>query len=203
MALKQVTAPATEPLALADVKAHLKVDNTADDSYITALIVAARQYVETYLGRSLISQTWRYTLDAFPCEGFSLHWNYIEGQAVQLPRPPLVSVTSITYLDYSNVVQTLSPSVYQVDTDSEPGRVIPTWGHFFPLTLPALNAVSITYAAGYGDSTTIPQGIKQAMYLIIGNWYEHRESVSDKAMTKVPMAAEHLLWSFKYGDYQN
>ena len=58
-----------------------------DDALITALIVTARQQAEHRTGRALVSQQWRQGLDQFPDD------------SLELPKPKLVSVQSVTYLD--------------------------------------------------------------------------------------------------------
>ncbi len=37
-------------------------------------------------------------------------------------------------------------------------------------------------------------GEKQAILLLVGHWYAHRESVTSGAMTDVPQSALDLLW---------
>ena len=41
----------TEPIALEEAKAHLRVEFSDDDAYISALITAAREYVEAFQNR--------------------------------------------------------------------------------------------------------------------------------------------------------
>ncbi len=61
-----LTGPALEPVSLADVKAHLRVDHDDDDALLTAAIVAARVHVESATRRVLIEQEWRIYLDRWP-----------------------------------------------------------------------------------------------------------------------------------------
>jgi uncharacterized phiE125 gp8 family phage protein len=112
MALKLITAPAAEPVSTSEAKSHLRVDTTADDTYIGTLITVARQNVESHLRRALISQTWEVVLDAFPAG------------VIRLPKPPLASVTSIKYTDDEGNESTYSSANYVVDSDTEPGRVV-------------------------------------------------------------------------------
>ena len=50
MPLLLTTPPTAEPVALADVKAHLRLAITDDDAYITSLITAARRAIESRYG---------------------------------------------------------------------------------------------------------------------------------------------------------
>jgi uncharacterized phiE125 gp8 family phage protein len=113
---------------------------------------------------------------------------------ILVPRPPLISVSSITYVDGNGTTQTLSAAAYKVDTDSEPGRITPAYGYCWPTTRAEINAIAITYVAGYATRAAVPASIKQAMLLLIGHWYENREAVGQVGGT-VAMAVESLLWS--------
>ena len=167
MALKLITAPAAEPVSTSEAKAHLRVDTTADDTYIGTLITVARQNVESHLRRSLINQTWEVVLDAFPAG------------VIRLPKPPLASVTSIKYTDDEGNESTYSSANYVVDSDTEPGRVVLKSGQTWPaVTLAAANGVRVRYVAGYGAAgSNVPQAIRQAILLVIGSLYENREDV--------------------------
>lgn len=167
MALKLITAPAAEPVSTSEAKSHLRVDTTADDTYIGTLITVARQNVESHLRRSLINQTWEVVLDAFPAG------------VIRLPKPPLASVTSIKYTDDEGNESTYSSANYVVDSDTEPGRVVLKSGQTWPaVTLAAANGVRVRYVAGYGAAgSNVPQAIRQAILLVIGSLYENREDV--------------------------
>lgn len=187
MPAKLITAPSVEPISLTDAKAHLYVFHNDDDALIGALVVAARADAERRLGRALINQTWELSLDAFPDE-------------IELPYPPLVSVTSIKYLDSNGVDQVLDPSQYLVDADSAPGAVVPAYGASWPPIRAQRNTVRARYVAGYGaDGTSVPAPIKQWILLRIGALYENRESsVSGQAIQDAPRGfADALLDSYR------
>ena len=192
MGLKLVTAPANEPAALADVKLHLRVDGAADDAYIMALITAVRETVEDETRRALITQTWDLVMDRFP-----------PGNEIKVPFPPLQSVTSIKYTDDSEVENTMPAADYIVDVDSLPGRIVLKSSARWPnASLRAAAGVRIQFVAGYGDAAAdVPKKIIQAMYLMIGHYYEHREEViPDQRLREVPLGAKRLLQSVKvYG----
>lgn len=184
-----------EPLAVGEVKAHLRIDDNASDDYLTALISAARQHVEEKLGRALITQTWRLVLDRFPCAETDPETGFWRDGRITLPRPRLISVSSITYVDTDGATQTLDPTLYQVDSYSDPGRISPAFDEDWPLTREQMNAVTITYTAGYGASASyLPTSILHAMKLLIGHWYENREAtLVGTIVAETPMAVDALL----------
>jgi uncharacterized phiE125 gp8 family phage protein len=184
MASKLITAPATEPVTVAEAKAHLRVDSADDDALITALIVAARQGAEHITGRALMPQTWELALDGFK-------------DVIGLQKAPLTSITSIKYLDTAGALQTMSASDYLLDSHSEPARVMPAYGTSWPSTRDQANAVLIRFIAGYADAATVPQEIKQWMLLRIGMLYENRESVATGVtLTELPFV-DRLLDAYK------
>ncbi len=176
MSIKRIVDPSIEPVSLEEARAHLNVTASgspathADDDLIESLIQAAREWCETFTGRAFIEQTWQIKLDSFP-------------HKFRLPRPPLMSVTSIQYVDTAGDTQTLATSVYRVDSDSEPGRVTLEHGQVWPSTLNVTNAVTLTYQAGYDsgsspqDASKVPRAVKQAILLMVGNMYENREEM--------------------------
>lgn len=170
MALVLKTAPAVEPLSLEEVKAHLNIeaDFTDDDSLLNGYIAAARQLGENLTRRQFVPATYELVIDEFPADG-----------AIELPRPPLQAVDSITYLDTDGVEQTLGTDYYRVDTDSEPGRVLLAYDKSWPSTQSVPNAVRVRYQTGYpldaSSDPTTPQAIKQWMLIRIAGWYELRE----------------------------
>lgn len=188
MILKRTSAPAVEPVSLAEAKEHLRVDISDDDDLIEGYITAAREYMEGATRRAFITQTWRLSLDAWP-----------QSDEIQIPKPPLQSICSIVYYDADGISTTWDAANYIVDTDSEPGRVALAYGQFWPgVTLRPINAIQITYTAGYGDAASdVPQWVKQAIKLLIGHWYENRETVIVGAgivSRQIELAIESLIW---------
>ena len=182
MPLQLVTPPAEEPVSLADAKLHLRVDFTDDDALITSLIAAARQAAETLTGRQIVTARWKLVLDSFPGpslmgvpagQPFSL-----PGHAILLPRSPLQSVVAIQYLDMAGTQQTMPATDYTVDAACEPARITPVFGKIWPISLPQIGAVSVTFDAGFGPASSVPEGIKSWIKLRIGSLYAHREEVA-------------------------
>lgn len=194
MALFVVTDVTTEPLTLAEAKAHCRVDVSDDDTLITALIEAARQTAETYTHRAIPAQTWDLKLDSFYDRDF-----YADG-SIWLPKPPVSSVTSVTYLDGAGDSQTWTATTgWLSDLPTGPwarrARIYPAYGVSWPTTYRQTNAIAIRFVAGY---TTVPEAIKAGMKLLIGHWYQNREAAIVGTITQeLPMAVAALLWPFK------
>lgn len=151
MTARLITAPAALAVTLADAKLALKIENsdTSQDTLVEAWLRGVIDWTENYIGRALITQTWRVTLDGFP-------------DAIKLPRPPVSSVSWVKYYDEDGVQQTLDPADYVADTVSEPGYVVPAPDVTWPTTQSdAINTVSVQYVCGYGASdTSVPAAVK-------------------------------------------
>lgn len=181
------TAPAAEPLLIADLKAFLGISGTDDDTLLTDLIEQARQEIEDATGIAMITQTWTMTLDAWP-PGREPWWDGVrEGVismlsqrgssgSVMLPRYPLQSITSVTvYDEASNSTAVTVATVFDVDSQQIPGRITLKVGQTWPIALRANNAIQIVYVAGYGDaSSDVPAPIIRAVRDMAAYMYEHR-----------------------------
>jgi uncharacterized phiE125 gp8 family phage protein len=157
-------------LADAALGAGCPIVNTTSDPQLNNLIRTAREVAELSLGRALITSQWKLVLDCFPS---------YPADEIKLPRPNLISVESVQYRDFSGAQQTLDPTIYTVDTDSLPGRIVRNFSRVWPPTVPQRNAVWINFTAGYGATRDrVPQAIKQGMLLLIGEMYENPESLN-------------------------
>ena len=182
MPMQLITPPAGEPVSLQEAKAHLRVDFDDDDGLIQALIAAARQAAQTITNRQLMSARWKLVMDSFPGpslmgvpagQPFSL-----PGHAILIHKSPVLNVVSINYLDMAGVLQSMPASNYTVDAACEPARITPVFGQIWPIALPQIGAVSVTFDAGYGAAASVPEGIKSWIKLRVGSLYAHREEVA-------------------------
>lgn len=186
--LSVVTAPSVEPVTIQEVKDNAVIGIDDDDLLVARKITAARELAETFIKRAFISTTLRLTLDFMPS------WEFY------LPRPRLVSVTSVKNLDSAGVQQTISSSDYTVDTYTEPGRITPAYGETWPTGREHTNAIEVVYVAGYGSTAaSVPQAIKDAIVMTVTQWYEHRGDEGDKQTTQLPIAAKSLLRAHAWG----
>jgi uncharacterized phiE125 gp8 family phage protein len=189
--LTRTAEPTVEPVTLDEAKLHRRVDHSDEDSLISSLITAARQWVEEFTGRALVAQTWRLTFDNWP-----------DGPYALLPRPPLMAIESIDYTDTDGVTRSVDESIYHVDGSHLPGRVVLADGASWPsATLRTAAAVQVTYTAGYGtEAADVPRPLRQAVLLQIGHLYEHRESVTVGVTgtdSEMPFATRALAWPYR------
>lgn len=187
-----VTPAADLPVSLDEVKLHLRVTHGAEDTEIQAALDDATRFIEDRLGQQFITATWKFILPCFP------------NGAIRVPRPPLQSVTSITYVDTAGATQTLASSDYQVVTSSKPGLVAPARLKFWPTTdTETIECVTVNYEAGYGDDPEdVPPAAKRAIKFLVGHWYLTREPVLVGSISKeTELTLESLLASLWHGEY--
>lgn len=177
-----VTAPAAEPVTLAEAKAWAKIDASDDDALLVALVAAARESAENYLRRSLISQTLRLTIDQAPsgvedCLGegvYDLPSTILTGglpKVIELPKGPVQSITSVTNYALDDTASVFASGSYSLNTD----RLVLGYGATWPSGLRATAACAILYVAGYGDTgSSLPQAIRTALLMHIQRMYDGR-----------------------------
>lgn len=154
-----ITQPTTEPIALSEAKAHLRVVYADDDAQIEMMIKAARQMAEEYLQRALMPQTLQVILDDFTAP-------------VQLPWPPFAELSEVAYTDVDGAPAQVDIGDITADYRSGLAVLRAAW----PRTATG-SQVAIKYKAGYLDAASVPAPIKAWMLLLIGTLYENRESV--------------------------
>lgn len=185
-----VTAPGAEPILIADARMYLRLTtdggSNPEDDLVNALISSARDMAEADLQRKLITQTWDIFYDCFPVSSTGV---------IEIPLPPLQSVTTLKYTDVDGNEQTLDSGTYTVDTDSQPARIYPSDDNTWPDTDDTLKTVEIRVIVGYGDAgTDVPPKIITAMKLLIGHWFENRQdAVIGSTVSQVPTAYKALI----------
>lgn len=187
MSVELVTAASGQPVNVQSVKTHCRIDSDYEDAYISGLIDAATAYFQNTTNRQLLNATYKLKLGSWP-----------KDSVIRLPYAPLSSVTSIQYYDSAGDLQTWASDNYIVDTGSEPGKVTLTPTATVPTLESRSDALQVTYVVGYGSAATaVPELIKQALRLLVGHWYEHREAVTFGAMADVPMGADNIINQYR------
>lgn len=187
MAVKIAVHPTDEPVMLEYARKHLVVDIDDDetDAEIMRVVASARRWTENYLNRALMTQTWDLYLDEFPNEDY-----------IELPFPPLQSVTWVKYKAASTGVLTVMAAAdYVVDIVSEPGRVALAYGESWESTYDEIQAVQVRFVCGYGLGEDVPEDIRQAIMMKAASMYEHRgDEIVDPGIDR---AAKALLWPYR------
>lgn len=188
MALKLITPPDDPLLSLDEIKRHVRAEDFSDDdTYLTALGATAEALIggeNGFLGRALGESTWAITLPCFPlCE-------------IEIPLPPLVSITSIAYVDEDGDNQTYTEHrTFGVGLAARHGRILPAYDGDWPDTRQDTpEAVTVTFVAGYSE---VPTPIKHAALLMVGDWYLHREETSEMNLHTMPHASTALLAPYR------
>jgi uncharacterized phiE125 gp8 family phage protein len=185
MTYATVAPPAAEPLTLAEVKAHLRLDGAVEDDLLTALIVAARAHCEALTGLSLITRSLRLYLDGWPETG-----------VIQIASGPVQTVENVTVYDASGAASSVSLSGHVLDAASVPARLVlaetPAPGR-------ALNGIEIDFAAGFGETgADVPDALRRAMLMHVALMYELRGAVAaDMQPAAVPVGYDRLIAPYR------
>jgi uncharacterized phiE125 gp8 family phage protein len=181
-----ITAATTYPVSLTEAKSHLKVDTSADDTYITSIIKAATQLSEEYTNRFFIN-----TLIDQTCSSFA--------ELQTLFKSKVNDVQYVKYYDSDETLQTLADTEYDKMLSYEPSQIQLADGKSFPSITKRNDAVICRYTVGYGSSASdVPEIIKQAILLTIGNFYQNRNSVViGRIATELPQNVKWLLDTYK------
>jgi hypothetical protein len=171
--LTRITAPAAQPVTLAEAKAFAAIETTDWDALVASMIAGATAALDGEageLGRAILEQTWRLDLDGFPaCSG-----------AIELPLPPLISVDEITYLDPAGAEQTLAPTAYRVTGAGSWGfaRITPALDERWPATA----------------RLAVPEDLRIAIMARVAGAFAVRESVilAQAALRENPATADTI-----------
>lgn len=155
------------PIPLSLLKAHCRVDFDDDDAILSLYLSAATSWFEGATRRLLSQQTRNLRLDEF--------------RAIALPFPPFASLTSITYVDSDGATQTLSSTLYVVDTNY-PIAVVRFVGELPSLHETTADRITITYVAGW---TSPPADVVAAVLQLAATSYLMREATSSPAAPRV------------------
>jgi uncharacterized phiE125 gp8 family phage protein len=187
MALVLTSAPALEPVTVAEAKAHLRIDAGDEDTLIASLILTSRLHLETALSLALITQSWRLLLDRWPLT-----------KDLEMPLRPLQSIEEVRVLPADGAATVIDADKYLADTVSVPPRLVRT-GVIWPQPGKAANGVEIDFTAGYGAApSAVPAPLRQAVLLLIAHWYENREPIAvGSAEMVVPGPVSELIEPFR------
>ena len=171
----RTVAPAEEPVSLSDVKAHLRITGSAEDSLLTRLILSAREAAEAYLQRALVTQSWQLSYDDYA------------PSCISLPRGPVQSVTSVKMVARDGSSTTLDASAYYLNSGKE----------VLVLDTPLVShIIEVVYVVGYGAASAVPGAIKQGMLTHIAEMYEKRGEAASLSRNAQALYQPYRMISF-------
>jgi len=185
MTYAQTTPPTAEPLTLAEVKAHLRLDDGEEDALLSSLIATAREHLERETGLCLMAQSWRLYLDDWPADGI-----------IRIGKSPVQVIQAVTVFDADGDAVHVSLEDHLLDGAGRPARL---WLRHPPVPGQPLNGIEIDFSAGYGEAgTDVPDTLKRAMLIHIGHMFAFRGVVSpDQQPAGIPDGYERLIAPFR------
>ena len=184
--------PATQVVSVDEIKEHLRIDTSDEDTLLGVYIDAATEMAEHYCSRHFITHEYK------------LYFNQVMSQAslifpdctliyVEATSDPVAGAEyAINWIDENGVTQG-SHDAY-IDAHSNPSISYLSSDFSTPtLKTNAANTFWIRFNTGFGGVDDVPQAIKQAIKLIVADMYYFRED----RKRRFPMASEILLQPYK------
>lgn len=184
MSLTLIAPPAEEPVALADLKAFLKIDGADEDALLATLIRAARAHLEALTARGFVTQTWRIARDAWPAHG-----------RMSLPIGPVASLDAVMVTGAAGPVS-VSPDLFALDGAGTPPRLAWAPGSL-PAPAVAMAGIAVDVTVGWGEAADVPPALVQAVRLLAAHWFENRVPASPRDdIAVLPRTVEALIAPF-------
>jgi len=194
-AWRLVTAPAVEPLSIAEARLQCRVEVGDEDAILREAIVGSRQDAEEYLNRGVITQPWSLALgdwfDVIPLP-----------MAAPLQNDPDATPSTapvVTYYAADGTLTTLASSAFLVDVVSEPGRLLRAPNRVWPaLQSDRQQRVFITYTVGWTAPHLVPQRIRDGIAVMVRARYERQTGDEWKRSVSAAQAcwaASRVYWT--------
>jgi len=185
MTYAQTTPPTAEPLTLAQVKTHLRLDGSEEDTLLTSLITTAREHLERETGLCLITQSWRSYLDRWSKDGI-----------VRIEKYPVRTIDAVTVYEADGTAVEVPLEDHLLDGEGHPARL---WLKSPPEPGQAMNGIEIDFSAGFGEAgADVPDTLKRAMSIHIAHMFAFRGVVSpDQQPAGIPDGYERLIAPYR------
>jgi uncharacterized phiE125 gp8 family phage protein len=175
------TPPKAETLAVAEARAHLRLDAADEDELVGGLIRVAREHLERTTGLCLITQRWRLLLDSICEDG-----------VIQICKGPVQSIEKVTVYDAAGNAAAVSLAGLLLDGQRRPARLM--------LAAPVapgrgINGIEVEFTAGFGASgADVPDTLKRAMLTHVAQMFTCRGVVSpDEQPALIPPGYDRLI----------
>jgi len=185
------TEPTAEPVTLLELIDHLEVVDPVKNEYLEGLITVARRSLEELTWGVFVTQTWDQWFDGF-------------ADPLKLRKPPVASITSVTYTDSNGDSQTLASSVYELGDDNGIGIVRLQYDQTWPTTRGHPDVVTVRFISGVAVAS-VATGIKHAIKLLAAHLFENREPLvigQRISVEQIPHTVEALIAPYSYREFR-
>lgn len=182
--LDVVTSPVGQVVDAQEMSEYLRWDSPEEVRLILGNVAGATKYVEENSGKQLLTATYDVSWRRFPgCNG-----------ELVVPRLPFASLTSLKYSDANGTEQTLSSTLYTVNSGSEHAAayIIPAYNEIWPSTRGHDRDVTARFVCGFGTKEQVPDTYKIQICMLAAHWWKHRDAIACGSMSKMPLAFEAL-----------
>lgn len=176
--LENISTSVNEPVSVIDLKNHVRCDADDEDDLLEIYSKSARELAEAFCNRVIASQQFRLTLDYFP-------------DVIRLPKTPVISIDSFTYIDANGDTQALSSGTgYHFSNDEYDPVIVPPYSESWPNAQDGFEKVVITFTCGL---SSVPDHVKSAILMLGGDLYANRETLAPITINEIPHTAMALL----------
>ena len=180
MTLIETDPPLAEPVTLAELKAHLRIETSDEDDLLESLIRVARAHLEAATGVALMTRGFRLALDDWP-----------RGDVIQLMRTPVQTIDAILVYNADGVAQDQDLTGLLLDATAKPARLVVRER---PRPSQPINGIEIEFTAGFGAGTDVPPELKRAILVHAAHLYEFRAAVTAEMQpASIPPGYERLI----------
>jgi uncharacterized phiE125 gp8 family phage protein len=161
--VETIVPPAAAPVALAELRAFLRIDGAADDAELAAQLRVATELCEGFIGAPLLERTLRETLAA-------------RGEWQALSVSPVRAVTAVHALSGDGGEVVLAPEVYGIDIDAA--------GRGWVRCASGVGRIAVTYSAGSAaDWNAVPEPVRHGILRLAAHLRMDGDGVPPAAVT--------------------
>lgn len=193
MKLALIEQPTDEIITLKETKNYLRIDHDFDDDLLNMLIKSTRTAMEAIIQKSIMSQTWEYTIDHNSVSNSRYERRDIANVScgivtIPLPKSPVVNILSVKMGN-----ETVESAAYCLEKFTNKYCLIlncknlPSKKVKYPIVIRYKSGISTTVE-------NVPYQLKLANLMLVANAYQERYSYSQNNV--ISQSVKELLMPF-------